>query len=265
MQNLLVADRQGIGLFVTGRVPLRRAGDGSRPVPGADGSHDWIGFATGEALPHVVDPASGRLVNANERVAPADFPPFLGRDWFGDCPRAAHPRAARHGGRFTAGGFRRHADRPVDPGRARPAAAAARRAGAPRLPAAAVALLARLGRRHGDDLPQPLIFNAWMQRLYRDILARAGVPPAARRRRRLDLAGPSALRRRAGCCAAAIARPCCRRRWSRRSHDLAARFGPDPAAWRWGAAHQAVFAHPVLGALPLMRRACGGAYRGARR
>ena len=30
-------------------VPIRRAGDGSRPVDGADGAHDWIGFASGGA------------------------------------------------------------------------------------------------------------------------------------------------------------------------------------------------------------------------
>ena len=51
VQNLLVADRQRIALYVTGRVPIRRAGDGSAPVPG-DGSHDWIGWASGEQLPH---------------------------------------------------------------------------------------------------------------------------------------------------------------------------------------------------------------------
>src|SRR4029077_16123631 len=83
VQNLLVADRQRIALYVTGRVPIRRAGDGSVPAPG-DGSHDWTGWAAGEQLPRIVAPASGRLVNANERVAPADFPTFLGRDWFGD-------------------------------------------------------------------------------------------------------------------------------------------------------------------------------------
>jgi penicillin G amidase len=31
---------------------------------------------------------------------------------------------------------------------------------------------------------------------------------------------------------------------------LAARFGPDPAAWRWGNAHTVRFASPLLSALP---------------
>ncbi|MBV8576791.1 MAG: penicillin acylase family protein, partial [Acetobacteraceae bacterium] len=33
---------------------------------------------------------------------------------------------------------------------------------------------------------------------------------------------------------------------------LAARLGPDPAAWRWGQVHDAVFAHPVLRFVPLL-------------
>ena len=35
---------------------------------------------------------------------------------------------------------------------------------------------------------------------------------------------------------------------------LAARVGPDPAVWRWGAAHQAVFADPLLRAIPWLGR-----------
>ena len=116
VQNMLVADASGIGLFVTGRVPIRRAGDGAAPVDGASGKFDWTGFASGDALPHYVDPPSGRLVNANERVAPRDFPVFMGRDWFGDWRARAHPPASRSGRQQAhAGRFR------ADAGRCRPA------------------------------------------------------------------------------------------------------------------------------------------------
>ena len=53
-------------------------------MPGASGEFDWTGFAAGDALPHAVAPASGHLLNGNERTAPPDFPVFMGRDWFGD-------------------------------------------------------------------------------------------------------------------------------------------------------------------------------------
>ena len=231
VQNLLVADRQGIGLFVTGRVPLRRAGDGSRPVPGADGSHDWTGFASGDALPHIVAPASGRLVNANERIAPPDFPGFLGRDWFDDA------RARR---------IRQLLDRP---GLFAPADFAAMQADTVDL--VARDLLPRLRRRRcarpgcprgrspcwgtgtaatAAGLPQPLIFNAWMQHLYHDILA-------ARRRAAgcrggggaLDHADPEradagrrrAVRRR-------LRRAAARSRWSRQWLSWRRGSGPTP-------------------------------------
>jgi penicillin amidase len=34
--------------------------------------------------------------------------------------------------------------------------------------------------------------------------------------------------------------------------ELTARFGDDPATWRWGEVHQAVFAHPMLRNVPLL-------------
>ena len=84
-QNLTLADADGgIAMFLTGRTPIRRAGDGSLPVPGWDDSHGWTGFVPFDALPHVERPASGILAHANSRTAPPDHPVFLGRDWFGD-------------------------------------------------------------------------------------------------------------------------------------------------------------------------------------
>ena len=67
VQNLMTADTAGnIAFYTTGRVPLRRSGDGAWPADGADGQHDWSGWASGTALPHSVNPASGELLNANE-------------------------------------------------------------------------------------------------------------------------------------------------------------------------------------------------------
>ena len=109
VQNLLVADRADASRS-TSPAGCRSAAPatGRRRCPG-DGSHDWIGWASGEQLPHIVAPASGRLVNANDRVAPPDFPVFLGRDWFGDWRAAPHPRAARPVGSPHRGRLRPHA------------------------------------------------------------------------------------------------------------------------------------------------------------
>jgi len=251
VQNLLVADHGGIGLFVTGRVPLRRAGDGSRPVPGADGSHDWTGFASGEVLPHVVAPASGRLVNANERIAPPGFSPDLGRDWFDDA-RARRIRALL--------------DRPGLPGPADFAAMQTdtvdlvardllpglRAVPAPSgLPAQALALLADWDGDTAADRPQPLIFNAWMRQLYRQIVARVNAPANAETAPWTTLI-PSALTPAGDVLCGGDCRALLPGALQTAMADLAARFGPDPSAWRWGAAHPAVFANPLLRAIPLL-------------
>ena len=82
---------------------------------------------------------------------------------------------------------------------------------------------------------------------------------AASRRTAAGAGGPTAefvafvlspAGRRTG--ATAIARRCCASRWRRRCASLARRFGADPAAWRWGEAHQAIFAHPLLRTIPVL-------------
>lgn len=71
--NLLYADRQGnIGHWVTGRVPIRAAGDGSLPAPGWTGSHEWIGTIPFEEMPHALNPREGFIISANHRLLPSD-------------------------------------------------------------------------------------------------------------------------------------------------------------------------------------------------
>ncbi|MFC7551871.1 penicillin acylase family protein [Pseudoroseomonas wenyumeiae] len=98
-QNLMVAAADGgIGMFLTGRTPVRRAGDGTLPSPGWDGSHDWTGWVPFDAMPHVVNPEGGVLVNANNRVQAAGAEPYLGRDWYGDWRfRRIHALLAQRG------------------------------------------------------------------------------------------------------------------------------------------------------------------------
>ena len=251
VQNLLVADRDGIGLFVTGRVPLRRAGDGSRPVPGADGTHDWVGFASGEALPHLA-PASGRLVNANERVAPPDF-----RSSLAATPSTTPGPGASANCSTGPVGSRRPTSPPCRWTRStRWRATCCRRCGrSPHRPDCPPGPGAAGGwdGRTDAGLPQPLIFNAWMRRFYRDLLARAGLPAgteaaAAPWTTLVPTAlGPAGGVLCGGDCAALLPGAL-----AKAVDELAGRFGPDPAAWRWGEAHPAVFANPLLRAVPLL-------------
>jgi penicillin amidase len=85
-QNLVYADRAGHIAFVApARIPLRRADNeamGRVPVPGWDAKYDWQGFLRYEQMPAVNDPASGKIVTANNKITPPGYKPFISVDWF---------------------------------------------------------------------------------------------------------------------------------------------------------------------------------------
>ena len=242
IQNLLVADRTGIAQFTTGRIPVRQAGHGEWPEPGADGGHDWSGWASGDALPHVVNPPSGRLVNANERVAPPDFPVFLGQDWFGDW-RARRIRQMLSSGTHSVDDFARmQTDVTSTFAQAILPSLLARPRGED-LAGRAAALLVGWDGRMAMDLPQPLIFEAWWRRFYGLLLEKHGLPASAPAPAADVVAAalsPAGETWCGGDCG-----PLLDQALSLALPPLAARFGADPAQWRWGAAHVATFADPV--------------------
>jgi penicillin amidase len=99
-QNFVYADVDGrVAWYSAGRLPIRRSGDGSRPYSGATDEGDWTGFVPFESLPHLVDPSSGRIVTANNRLVGADYPYVVTRGGIGPWRAAAIFRAleAREG------------------------------------------------------------------------------------------------------------------------------------------------------------------------
>jgi penicillin G amidase len=247
VQNLLVADAKTIGLFVTGRVPIRKAGDGSAPVPGDDGAHDWVGWAAGEQLPHSVSPASGRLVNANEPVWPPDFPVFMGRDTFGDWRAKRIRGLLEQSDRHTPAGFAAMQADVVDPFARQVLPTLLAVTGAPEKP---LGLLRGWDGSAVMDSPAPLIFNAWMDAFYSAVLRHAGLTSglgAPISDFVATVLSPAGAHWCDGDCG-----PMLRDSLAEAVKDLSARFGEDPSAWRWGDAHQAVFAHPFLRTIPLL-------------
>jgi penicillin amidase len=81
-QNVVYADVDGhIGYHAAGWVPIRASGDGSVPVPGADATHDWIGYIPFGQLPSVFDPPSGIIATANARITPPGYPYLIANQW----------------------------------------------------------------------------------------------------------------------------------------------------------------------------------------
>ena len=81
-QNVVYADVDGtIGYACTGRFPVRRAGDGTAPVPGWTGEHEWDGWIPADELPWAKDPGRGFLATANNRIHDGAYPHLIGLDF----------------------------------------------------------------------------------------------------------------------------------------------------------------------------------------
>ncbi|WP_144185013.1 penicillin acylase family protein [Elioraea rosea] len=253
-QNIVIADRVGrMGMLLPARLPIRRAGDGSFPAPGWDGSHDWTGFAPREALPRFIDPASERIVNANNRVVPDDFPVFLTRDWWGDY---RHRRILE---RLEA--LPRHdvlsmaaIQMDVESLAARdllPLMTAARPNPAPG-DAEAHALVKAWNGLMAADRPEPLIYTAWVKHTGRRI-ANAAVGPEQEAFRESSAEFLTfVLTRGQHWCGAGGCLPLLADALSDAVTELRDAHGADMAAWRWGEVHGVRFQHPLMRFVPVI-------------
>lgn len=95
-QNFLAASKDGrIGWTITGAVPVRSGFDGTTPTSWASAGIGWTGWMETKDKPRVVDPTSGVLFTANNRVLPVAQSRAFGRAW-------ASPDRARRIGELLA-------------------------------------------------------------------------------------------------------------------------------------------------------------------
>lgn len=81
-QNLVYADVNGnIGYQMTGKIPVRRSGDGRCPVSGWNGDRQWKGYIPYNQIPFVFNPPEGYIVTANNAVVGLNYPYLITKDW----------------------------------------------------------------------------------------------------------------------------------------------------------------------------------------
>ncbi len=261
-QNVVFADTVGrIGMVSAGRVPLRRTGDGFYPSPGWTDDGDWLGWAPFDALPQVLDPTGNAIVNANEKVTGADPELFLARHF--DAPYRA----------------RRIVERLAD-GVSSPATMASIQMDAlspfaveilplllAHLPdttgngleSRAAAMLRAWDGTMASDRAEPLIFAAWIRALQHRVFADDLGPLIDDYRRPRAATLLAVLREEDAFCddaRTADTRETCgdavRGAYDDSLALLARLHGSDPAAWSWGQAHRARFAHDIWSRVPLV-------------
>ena len=69
--NFLYSDKQGnIGYWITGKNAIRAEGTDHRLPMIGDGSQDWKGIHSFEAMPQAINPAQGYVANWNNKPSP---------------------------------------------------------------------------------------------------------------------------------------------------------------------------------------------------
>ncbi|MEL6980234.1 MAG: penicillin acylase family protein [Pseudomonadota bacterium] len=281
-QTLMLADRRSIALAAVGRIPRRdrrSRAKGVLPASGWRAENDWLGWADPLDAPRVIDPPSGLLAHADNRIGGAAFPDHIGYDW------AAPYRIDRLTKLLNAREFHTidsfqsvqtdtvsemaRSVLPLIAGalwRARSGETGARREA-----------LDRLAAWNGDMdafLAEPLIFAAWTRALTRRLTKDELGPLAAA----FDGARPEFLERVYRDQTGAGARWCddirtetaesCAAMSSLALDDalrfLSKRYGDRVSGWRWGRAHEAAHEHApfgearLIGALLSVRQETGG-------
>jgi penicillin amidase len=269
--NLVWADRHGsIGYKLIGRLPLRRGGCPDLPKPGWSGEFEWEGTIPYEELPETVDPESGYLVTANNRIVGDEYPHHITSEWLDGFRAKRIEQLLRATDEHDLESF----EAMQSDNLSLPGIEAARRLGRLSPPGQRErSAVERLRSWDGCLDPETIagtIYQAFLLRLAREV-ARAAIGDRDLGERWLDRADngftphtTSPWRWHSHLMAlwaegdeALIGRP-----WdglvlealAGALDDLTERFGPDPQGWRWGQVHEMEFAHPLGAANPLLRR-----------
>jgi penicillin amidase len=269
--NLIWADRHGsIGYKLIGRLPLRRGDCPDLPKPGWGGEFEWEGTIPYEELPALVDPESGYLVSANNRIVGDSYPHHITSEWL-DGFRAK--RIEQLLGETEKHDLESFEEMQSD-NLSLPGIEAARRLGRLSPPGqrerSAIERLRSWDGRLDPETIAGTIYQAFLLRLAREV-ARAAIGDRDLCERWLDRADNGFT-------------PHVTSPWRWHSHlmklwgerdeeligrpweelvlealagaldDLEERFGPDPESWRWGRVHEMEFPHALGAANPLLRR-----------
>jgi penicillin G amidase len=272
-QNIVYADVDGnIGFIAPGRVPVRKPDNdlkGLAPAPGWDARYDWAGFIPFDELPRQYNPASQRVVTANQKIVGPEYPHFLTSEW------TLPYRANRINQLLDA--KQKHSMNSFAAIQKDDVSLAAQELLPLVLPTvpksgrakAALDMLRGWDGSMVENRPEPLIFNAWMREASREIFAdELGDALMKDYWEQHNVHQPmvDVLKNKDGqgrWCgdvskgAAGAAQTCAELLANSLDAALAGleqRYGSEMATWRWGDAHVALSAHRPFGKVALLSR-----------
>lgn len=269
--NLIWADRSGsIGYKLIGRLPRRRGGCPDLPKPGWSGEFEWEGTVPYEELPEVVDPESGFVVTANNRIVGDEYPHHITSDWLDGFRARRIEELLKETEKHDLESFEAIQNDNLSLPGLEAAARLSRLHPRGQRERSAIERLRSWDGCLGPDSIAGTIYQAFLLRLAREV-ARCAIGDRDLCERWLDRADNGFT-------------PHVTSPWRWHSHlmslweegdeeligrpwdelvlealagaldDLGDRFGPEPENWRWGHVHEMKFPHPLGDANPLFDR-----------
>lgn len=268
--NLMIAAEDGrIAMQVIGHMPWRRNEHETQarmPSRGWVEGNRWQGITQYFANPTFLDPESGVLGNTNNKMVDREFPLHVSFSW-GDTQRIqrlgrlmdareVHTRDSFIGAQLDTVS---PAARNLLPLVAQdlwftgqPAAIGT----SERMRQRALELLADWNGEMNEHLPEPLIFAAWMRALQHRLI-RDDIGPLAEEFWQVEPVFLERVFRNVGGASvwcdvrpSSVIETCndmAQLALDEALQQLSEAYGDDIESWRWGAAHEAVHEHPVLG------------------
>jgi penicillin G amidase len=256
-QNMVYADVDGnIGFLMPGQIPIRKSGDGLSPVPGWTGDYDWAGWIPFDELPQTFNPPVGHIATANNKIVSDAYPYLISHNWdvpyrierieagLAETPRQSIESSTRLQADIVSLTARHLLPLmlAIDPSDVRAKTA--------------MGMLSKWDGRMDATRPEPLIFAAWVRALNKRLYQPALGKLFERFWAPTPLVTEGVLTKHPYWCGDRGCAVALQASLSDALDELSGQYGPDPVNWRWGTAHQALFAHPlfhsIFRAIPLL-------------
>ncbi len=268
-QNLILADKNSIGMQMIGKMPKRKlnhASKGRIPSQGWLSQNRWDGYFDFDENPFVRNPSSGIVANTNNKLTDKAFPNHVSYSW-GDTQRierltkllnnrAVHTRESFIETQNDTVSFTARSLLPLIARELWFSGTKAPAGTAERQQQVALELLANWNGEMDQHLPEPLIFAAWLRNLQRRLASDELGPLIEKFPRPDPVFIERVFRDIDGAAEWCDIRPSSREETcsdiARMTLDdalieLTEKYGPRIDSWRWGQAHQAYQDHEVLG------------------
>ena len=274
-QNLMLVDRENIGMKMIGAMPRRDARHQSKgriPSPGWIAANRWQGRLPYASNPEFIAPSGGIIGNTNNKTVDRPFPNHVSFDW-GDTQRVqrwqrlmqarqVHTRDSFIEAQLDTVSFTARSLLPLIGAELWFTGEAAAEGTALRQRQRALTLLADWSGEMNEHMPEPLIYAAWLRslqaRMVRDELGPLAselthVEPLFIERAFRDVDGAAVW---CDVIQSAPVETCAD--MARLALDdalvwIEETWGPALESLRWGDAHQATHDHAVLGEVPILR------------